>query len=325
MSGKKQESPEISILIPFKNAEAWIEECLESIENQSFADFEVIGVDDFSSDGSKAIFEKFVKKDSRFLLFSNTNHGIIPALDLAFVASKGNMITRMDPDDRMPDHRLEIMRNRLLRCDKRTVVTGKVLYFSEHEVSPGYLDYQSWLNDVNMHGNQYANIYRDCVIASPNWLTYRENIDLIGGFGILHYPEDYDLAIKWYENQIAFEAVQELTLYWRDHPDRASHNSNFYNQRLFFELKINAFLKNDFRGAPLIIWGKNQKSELISKLLKSHHIHFKIQEMGDFHRIEKLTQPQLLITEYPDEKERIEIHKNLAQIGLKEGKDWWWV
>ncbi|TFV93289.1 glycosyltransferase family 2 protein [Algoriphagus kandeliae] len=325
MSEKEEKVPEISILIPFKNAEKWMEECLDSIVNQSFPDFEVIGVDDFSQDGSVSIYQEFVRKDPRFKMISNVGHGVIPALDLAFSASKGKMITRMDPDDRMPEKRLEIMRNRLLRCDRHTVVTGKVLYFSEHEVSPGNLDYQSWLNDINMHGNQYAQIYRECVIASPNWLTYRENIDLIGGFGSLHYPEDYDLAIKWYERKINFEAVQELTLYWREHPDRSAHNSNYFTQKLFLELKINAFLKLDFRGGPLLIWGKNKKSEIISKILKEHQIHFKIHDTKDFKRIEKISNPQLLVAIYPEEKERIEIQKYLTLIGLKEGTDWWWV
>lgn len=325
MTKKKEKNPEISILIHFKNDEKWIEECLDSILNQSFPDFEVIGIDDFSQDKSKAIFQAYVQKDNRFQMLSNTGHGVIPALDLAFSASKGKMITRMDAEDRMPERRLEIMRNRLLRCDKHTVVTGKVLFFSEHEVSTGYMDYQSWLNDINMHGNQYTQIYRECVIASPNWLTYRENIDLIGGFGKLHYPEDYDLAIKWYEKKINFEAVQELTLYWREHPDRVSRNSNFYTQKLFFELKINAFLKLDYRGGPLLIWGKNKKSSLISKILKEQQVPCKIHDRKDFLRIEKIPNPQLLIAIYPEEKERIEIQKYLTLIGLKEGIDWWWV
>ncbi|MFC3417401.1 glycosyltransferase family 2 protein [Algoriphagus hitonicola] len=183
MTFSKPENPLISILIPFKNSAPWLSECLESIQSQTLSDFEVLGIDDHSEDQSRLIFEEFAKKDARFQIFQNPGDGIIPALEFAFFHSKGKMITRMDADDTMPERRLELMSNRLKRCDLRTVVTGKVLYFSEHEVSPGYLDYQSWLNDINMHGDQYANIYRECVIASPNWLTFRENIELVGGFG----------------------------------------------------------------------------------------------------------------------------------------------
>ena len=325
MSNSSNSFPEISVLIPFKDAADWLEECLDSILDQTFADFEVIGIDDHSTDQSREIFEHYIKKDARFFLFQNPGNGIIPALEFAFSRSKGKMITRMDADDTMPERRLELMNNRLKRCDLRTVVTGKVLYFSEHEVSPGYLDYQSWLNDVNMHGDQYANIYRECVIASPNWLTYRENIELVGGFGSLSYPEDYDLAIKWYEKGVKFEAIQDLTLYWREHPGRISRNSNSYSQKAFFELKINAFLKLDYRGGPLAIWGKNPKSKLISKLLKRKGIAFEIQDLEDYESIEKLENPQLLVAVYPPEKERIEIQKYLMLIGMKEGTDWWWV
>ncbi|MFC3417402.1 hypothetical protein [Algoriphagus hitonicola] len=141
----------------------------------------------------------------------------------------------------------------------------------------------------------------------------------------LSYPEDYDLAIKWYERGVKFEAIQDLTLYWREHPGRTSRNSNSYSQRAFFELKINAFLNLDYRGGPLVIWGKNPKSKLISKILKGRGIAFEIQDLEDYESIEKLENPQLLVAVYPPEKERIEIQKYLMLIGMKEGTDWWWV
>lgn len=317
--------PEISVLIPFRNAAPWLRECLDSIVDQSYPDFEVIGVNDFSEDESVEIFQSYCNRDERFRMFSSRQRGIVSALALAYSHARGRMITRMDADDRMPVHRFKWMRDRLLQCDRHAVITGQVQYFSEQAISPGYLEYQRWLNAVNLQGTHRTAIYRECVLASPNWLTYRETIELVGGFRDLEYPEDYDLVLRWYEKGVEFESLEQLTLFWREHPGRISRNSSQYSQASFFELKVKAFLRMDYRGGPLVIWGKNKKSSLLSKVLNRQQIAFDIQKQEEFAQLEKMENPQLLVAVYPSEEERIKIQEYLRKIGMKEGKDWWWV
>ena len=318
-------SLEISILMPYKNAAPWIADCLLSIQNQSFQDWEVIGVNDSSTDESEAIFLEFQERDSRFKTFKNQGNGIIPALDLAFAKSKGKLISRMDADDLMPEKRLEQMRNLMLSSEPKTVVTGLVNYFSDQQISPGYLAYESWINDVNLDGNQNQNIYRECVIASPNWLTWKDNLKLVGGFGSLEYPEDYDLILKWYKSKMSFKVVPEVTLLWREHPSRTSRNSENYAQSAFFKLKIETFLKTDYRKGPLVIWGKNPKSKLITAILTSVGISFENHLLGNYKLVEQMKNPQILVAVYPTKKERNRIQKYFKSIELEEGIDWWWV
>jgi len=311
--------------MPYKNAAEWISECLISIQNQSFENWEVIGVNDSSTDESEYIFLEFQKNDLRLKTFQNPGKGIISALNFGFHQSKGKYVSRMDADDLMPEKRLEQMRNLLLDFPEKTVVTGLVQYFSDQPISAGYQSYESWINDINLRGIQHQNIYRECVIASPNWLTSREVIDSIGGFENLNYPEDYDLVLKWYDQGLNFKVVPEVTLFWREHPKRTSRNSENYTQEAFFDLKINAFLQFDYRQNQLIIWGKNPKSRLISKILEAGGIPFENHDLKDFRKAEKIQRPQILLAIYPSEKERKLIQNFLLSLDLQEGKDWWWV
>ncbi|WP_332911440.1 glycosyltransferase family 2 protein [Algoriphagus boritolerans] len=161
-------------------------------------------------------------------------------------------------------------------------MTGLVRYFSDQPVTDGYQAYERWINQINLSGVQFENIYRECVIASPNWMTRREVLDSIGGFAELRYPEDYDLVFRWYAYGVDFVVVPEVTLLWREHPKRTSRNSKNYSQSAFFDLKIGAFLRLDFRGDQLIIWGKNKKSRLISRILREKGIPFENHDQEEF-------------------------------------------
>ena len=140
--------PLVSILTPFKNVSKYIEECLESISNQSFTNWELLIVDDHSTDDSYELVEKFSKSDKRIQLFTNDGDGIIDALRLAFKHSKGSNITRMDSDDIMSKNKLEVMVQQLNKYGKNHVALGLVKYFRDSGISDGYAKYEEWLNGL---------------------------------------------------------------------------------------------------------------------------------------------------------------------------------
>ena len=102
-------NPLVSILIPFKNVEAYFEECLKSIQEQTYKNWEVLAVNDHSDDSSLEIAEQFANVDSRFKICTNDESGIITALRIAYKNSKGEFITRMDADDYMTENRIHSM------------------------------------------------------------------------------------------------------------------------------------------------------------------------------------------------------------------------
>ncbi len=315
----------ISIIMPVKNASFYLEACLDSIQNQTCTDWELIAIDDHSDDSSKEIIGSRSQKDSRILCLTNAGVGIISALNTAISKTNGTYITRMDADDMMPENRLELMLERIKQSPTNSVVTGLVKYVSSEPISDGYLKYEHWLNNVNLSGTQWQNIYRECVIASPNWMARKSELLEIGAFEGLSYPEDYDLVLRWYQNGFHINVIPEVTLNWREHPKRTSRTSANYNQDSFFKLKLDSFIKHDLQKGELVIWGQNVKGKLAEEIFNKHHIPFHWHDLEEYKRIEQIESPKLLVAIYPPKQELAKIEKYLSEINLIQGRDWWFL
>ena len=98
--------PVASIVLPFRNSIRTLDRCLQSIVNQDCKEWELIAVNDHSSDGSEKIIEQYSKSDTRILLLQTKGEGIVDALNYGISKSKSEIIVRMDSDDRMYPHRV---------------------------------------------------------------------------------------------------------------------------------------------------------------------------------------------------------------------------
>jgi len=301
----------ISVLIPFKNTSSFIAECLQSIVNQTYQHWELLIVDDHSTDNSYTIVEGFATKDSRIHLFKNKGVGIIDALQLAYSKSKGTFITRMDSDDIMVDDKLQTMHNDLVVNGKGHVALGLVKYFSREGISDGYSKYQSWLNKLTKQGANYSEIYKECVIASPCWMVYREDFEQCGSFNSDLYPEDYDLVFRFYKQGLKCIPSTKLLHYWRDYNYRTSRTQANYSHDMMLDLKLHYFLQlHHDKEKTLVIWGAGHKGKYASKYLLEQKVNFiwicdnpkKIgkhiynQELHDFKYLESINKPQSIIT-----------------------------
>ena len=106
----------ISVIIPVYNVEEYLEECLDSVKNQTYTDIEVILVNDGSIDNSQAICELYCQQDSRFHLINQENQGQSAARNHGVSASSGELITFVDSDDVLSIKYLEVL-NRYMRED----------------------------------------------------------------------------------------------------------------------------------------------------------------------------------------------------------------
>ena len=97
----------ISVIVPVYNVEEYLEECLNSIQHQTYTDIEVILVNDGSRDGSKEICERYCQQDSRFHLINQENKGLSGARNRGMTESKGELITFVDSDDVLKEDMLE--------------------------------------------------------------------------------------------------------------------------------------------------------------------------------------------------------------------------
>ena len=133
----------ISILMPVKNAEPFLQECLDSILAQDIQNWELIAIDDGSEDNSHSILLEYSFKDERIYPLSNIGKGIIPALQLAFENCSGNVITRMDADDIMVVEKLSTLLGNLKLKGTGNIAIGMVEYFSGSQLGNGYKIYES--------------------------------------------------------------------------------------------------------------------------------------------------------------------------------------
>ena len=111
MKGRKEEHmqrcPRFSIIVPIYKVEAYLAECIESILNQSFGDFELILVDDGSPDGCGAICDAYQARDSRIQVIHKQNGGLVSARKAGTRQTRAQYILNVDGDDRMEAGALE--------------------------------------------------------------------------------------------------------------------------------------------------------------------------------------------------------------------------
>ena len=153
----------ISIIIPIYNSEKYLVECFESILRQDFKNFEVICVNDGSTDGSQEIIDKYVKKDERFKSLKKENGGQSSARNLGFQNATGDYIYFLDSDDYLEN-------NALSKCFELSekneldilMFSAKTIYENENQKSLHIReeDYfrRTFLIDEIKNGNDYLKI-----------------------------------------------------------------------------------------------------------------------------------------------------------------------
>jgi len=101
--------PKVSVIVPVYNVEKYLKQCLKSIEQQSFEDFEVICIDDGSTDGSLKILQHYASIDKRFFVISQENQGQGVARNNAIDLARGEYILFVDPDDWIEFNTLKVL------------------------------------------------------------------------------------------------------------------------------------------------------------------------------------------------------------------------
>lgn len=267
--------PLVSVITPFKDTHAFLDEMIDSVIMQTHLNWELIIVDDHSTDDSFELVESKSLNDSRIRLISNRGKGIISALQSGYIYARGIFITRMDSDDIMHPNKLASMVTQLQKSGRGYIALGKVKYFSAQILGAGFERYEQWLNDLTDRGDNFSNLYKECVIPSPCWMVYKLDFDQCGGFNSSTYPEDYDLAFRFFQNGLKCIPATETLHYWRDYAHRASRVDPNYADNTFISLKLTYFLKlhRDI-DRPLVVWGAGRKGKSVSKALIDRGICF---------------------------------------------------
>ncbi len=327
---RHMQTPLISIVTPFKNTAPFLGDCIDSIISQTHTNWELIIVDDGSTDTSYDLVNAYAESDQRIKLLKNTGTGIIDALRMAFSNCKGSYITRMDSDDVMPEYKLKTLLNNLLQHGKGHVATGLVAYFSDRGISDGYKKYEDWLNALTQTGSNYSEIYKECVIASPCWMLHRDDFITANAFNPNRYPEDYDLTFRFYKHGYKIIPCNTVLHYWRDYGTRTSRTHEHYAENTFLDIKLHYFLMLEYNAKrPLVVWGAGWKGKTIAKSLIQKNIAFewicdnpkKIgkdiygQRLKPFNHLEQIKASQSIVT-VANPKAQNEIKAYLKNQGM---------
>ena len=101
----------VSIVVPVYNAEPYLDNCIQSLVNQTFSDIEIVLVNDGSKDKSGDVIDKWRKKDARVVCVNQENQGVTRARKNGANAASGEWVTFVDADDELPSNALELMLN----------------------------------------------------------------------------------------------------------------------------------------------------------------------------------------------------------------------
>lgn len=183
--------PQVSVLLPVHNAEAYLPEAVESILGQSLTNLELVCIDDGSTDRSHEILQSYAARDGRIRIIRSEHAGLITALNEGLKIARAPLVARMDADDISTPDRLEKQYRRfeldpelwvLGTAEERIDAAGRPR--GRPQVVTGFAAVAGALRET-------------CVICHPSVMMRREPIMTLGGYRAAYkYAEDYDLWLR---------------------------------------------------------------------------------------------------------------------------------
>lgn len=250
----------ISIVIPVYNAEKYLEQCLNSITNQTYKNFEVILVNDGSIDHSESICMDFVKVDTRFKYFTKVNGGASSARNLGLDNAQGKYITFIDADDWVDENHLEVLINNIKENNSDMAVSSIKKFDNVSRFKfRVYSNQEKYLLNYNkLNREEFLVILPKLIHASNSYkiavskLFKKELVMDIRFDESIVYGEDLDFFFKIYNNISIISCVDEVTYVYRRHNESTSSkfNQQYAEQELLIYKKI--YEKIEELGLPTI-------------------------------------------------------------------------
>ena len=161
----------VSIIVPVYNVERFLPKCLDSILNQTFQNFELLLIDDGSSDNSGSICDEYAKKDSRIKVFHQENKGVSFARNLGLDYAQGKYILFVDSDDWVASEYLQDF-IRIVDSKKETdiILSGFVNVYKDREIKKTFLEQRILCFDaltellIFRYGYPWGKLYRNDII-----------------------------------------------------------------------------------------------------------------------------------------------------------------
>ncbi len=262
-------TPPLSVLFPVRNGAATVREALDSLARQTFPSFEILAVDDGSTDGTGEILRDIARSDPRIHVLPQEPLGIVAALERARRRARGPYLARMDADDVAHPQRFE-RQMEVMAGDRRVVVCGTgVKYFPQGLVRPGARRYEMWINGLTTHEAMERDLFVECPLPHPTFVLRADMVDAVGGYREMGWAEDYDLVLRLWEGGGRMGKVADPMLAWREAQDRLSRVHPSYSPDSFCRCKVHFLLRSHLcRGRGVVVWGAGPVGKAFARELK---------------------------------------------------------
>ncbi len=263
----------ISVIMPVYNAEDTVLQALDSLRTQTFRSFEIIVINDGSTDGTLDL----LRQQPDIKLLDHSHRGIVPALNDGLAAANGKYIARMDADDICHPERIEQQASYLDAFSEIGIVGCQVGFGGDREKQAGYAAYVDWINSLIKPEEIALNRFVESPFAHPSVMFRRDLFEQFGGYRDGPFPEDYELWLRWMARGVKAGKVDKELVIWNDPPDRLSRTDERYSIDAFYETKANYLFqwleKNNPHHPNVIIWGGGRVTRKRAAILERYGLH----------------------------------------------------
>jgi glycosyltransferase involved in cell wall biosynthesis len=334
-------SPVISVIMPCYNAGQTVARAIKSIRNQTHQSWELLVIDDGSTDDSAKIAASLAEKDPRIRLVRRSHSGVVKTSNHGFTLAQGKFIARMDADDVSHIHRLERQLNELIPTPSLGTVSCLVHFAGDSIRAGGYAHHVQWANQWTTPEQIALNRFVDLPAPHPTLMFRRNLIETYGGYRDGDFPEDYEMLLRWISNGIQIGKINETLFDWHDPPTRLSRNDSRYDMDAFHACKA-PYLKQAIQHSgcgerELWIWGAGRPARKCARPLErlwkqaAGFIDIDPRKIGRTIHGSPVVSPdhlppaeQAVIVSYVATRGAGElIRRDLIAAGRTEGKDFW--
>ena len=189
--------PHISVLLPACNAAPTLPAALESLLDQRTSRlFEIVAVDDGSSDGTPHLLADFARRDARLRPLRIAHAGLVGALNAGLAQCRGRYVARMDADDLSLPDRLEKQATHLDAHPDIGVVGSLVTFGGDPKRQAGYAHHVAWLNTLRTPRELSDWRFAEAPLAHPSVMFRRELPERLGAYRDGPFPEDFELWLR---------------------------------------------------------------------------------------------------------------------------------